>query len=232
MKYNRKQTSWLMGLTTALLIALLLPSVTLAAGGPPPDRGNAASGQMGTIGTLDEATEAALVEALEEEYGALALYQGIIADFGEVAPFVAIARSEQQHVNALLRLFSRYELTAPAAPAFDTLPSFDTLEAACEAGVAAEIADAALYDTLLESVSAPNVVRVFTRLQAASLEQHLPAFEACASGEPYVGEGPATQTMAMNQGQNRPAELNALGEQLQQGLRNLMRNAGEALCGR
>jgi hypothetical protein len=48
-------------------------------------------------------------------------------------------------------------------------------------GVDLEIADAALYDELLAKTSNPALIRVYTRLQAASLNNHLPAFEACAN---------------------------------------------------
>jgi len=53
------------------------------------------------------------------------------------------------------------------------------LTAACQAGVDAEIADAALYDELLKVTDNPDVMQVFKNLQAASLNNHLPAFEAC-----------------------------------------------------
>ena len=43
------------------------------------------------------------------------------------------------------------------------------------------IADAALYDTLKPSVDHADTrgVQVFANLQAASLNSHLPAFDAC-----------------------------------------------------
>jgi hypothetical protein len=41
------------------------------------------------------------------------------------------------------------------------------------------IADAALYGTLKPSVDNAGVLQVFANLQAASLNSHLPAFDAC-----------------------------------------------------
>ena len=50
---------------------------------------------------------------------------------------------------------------------------------ACAAGVAAEIADAALYDRLKAETTREDILRVYDRLQSASLNQHLPEFELC-----------------------------------------------------
>jgi hypothetical protein len=60
------------------------------------------------------------------------------------------------------------------------VPSFDTLADACEAGVQAEIDNAALYDELFTMVDNADIIRVFTALQEASQTKHLPAFERCA----------------------------------------------------
>ena len=60
-----------------------------------------------------------------------------------------------------------------------TAPSFATLSAACQAGAAAEIADAALYDQLKPVVTHTDILQVFNNLQSASLNSHLPSFEAC-----------------------------------------------------
>ena len=47
-----------------------------------------------------------------------------------------------------------------------------------QAGVAAEIADAALYDELKPMVTHTDILQVFNNLQSASLNIHLPAFQA------------------------------------------------------
>jgi hypothetical protein len=91
----------------------------------------------------------------------------------------------------LPHLFERYGLDVPAAPELD-VPEFDTLQDACEAGVQAEIADAALYDQLFEVVTAPDIIQVFTNLQNASLNNHLPAFEACVEGNTVNDAGART----------------------------------------
>jgi len=127
----------------------------------------------------DAAEVAALQEALDEEYGALNTYKAVMAQLGDIYPFNRIARSEQQHVNALVRLFTKYGLEVPSNPGLTTTPTWASVAAACATGVAAEKADAALYDRLEPQVDNADILRVFANLQRASLESHLPAFEAC-----------------------------------------------------
>jgi hypothetical protein len=131
------------------------------------------------VGPPDAAEVTALKRAIEEEYGALNTYQAVVNRFGSVGPFSRIVRSEQQHVNALARLFTKYGLPVPANPGLAPAPAFASLAAACQTGVDAEIKDAALYDTLKPSVDNADILQVFANLQAASLNNHLPAFDAC-----------------------------------------------------
>jgi hypothetical protein len=57
---------------------------------------------------------------------------------------------------------------------------------ACEAGIAAEVANAALYERLLTATRRPDILTVFQRLREASQQRHLPAFRRCAERR---GEG-------------------------------------------
>jgi hypothetical protein len=128
---------------------------------------------------LDAAEVAALTAAINEEYGALNTYQAVLSQLGSVTPFSRIVRSEQQHVYALSQLFTKYGRPVPANPGLVSAPTFANLTAACQTGVDAEIKDAALYDTLKPSVDNADILQVFANLQAASLNNHLPAFDAC-----------------------------------------------------
>lgn len=128
---------------------------------------------------LTDSEKEALTRAILEEYGAFNLYQSIIDQFGSVVPFAQIVRSEQQHINALTRLAVKYGVEVPANPGLTDAPQFATLADACEAGAAAEIADAALYDELSPLVAHTDILQVFSNLKSASLNSHLPAFEAC-----------------------------------------------------
>jgi hypothetical protein len=153
-------------------------------------RGQQGSGQGGYGGSelgapliggdLSESEVEALQMALEDEYKAWSVYEQVIADFGAVRPFTSIQRAEENHIAALVNLFEGYGLEVPANEWPGTVPTFDSLAEACEAGVQAEIDNAALYDQLFSMVDNPDLVRVFTALQRASQDQHLPAFELCA----------------------------------------------------
>lgn len=153
-------------------------------GGPGGGGGNGKGGttKPGTAvpsTSLSSAEKEALNRAILEEYGAYNLYQSVIAKFGNVAPFSWIVNSEQQHINALTKQATKYGVAVPANPGLSNPPSFATLQDACKAGVAAEIADAALYDQLKPVTTYTDILQVFNNLQSASLNNHLPAFQAC-----------------------------------------------------
>jgi len=141
--------------------------------------GQAAVGAGYALTPLSADEEAALQEAILEEYGALNLYQSVIDQFGSAYPISQIVPSEQQHVNALVRQADKYGVAVPANPGISQAPVFDTLAEACQAGVDAEIADAALYDTLKPVTTHTDLLQVYDRLQSASLDSHLSAFQSC-----------------------------------------------------
>ena len=141
-------------------------------------RGAYAGGGI-ALGPLSDAEAQALARAIQEEFGAQALYESVVGTFGSLVPFNAIAQSEVQHAAALVNLANKYGVAVPEFPTGDTLPTFATLAEACQAGVDAEIADAALYDELMAVTTHSDLLRVYTNLQNASLNKHLPAFEAC-----------------------------------------------------
>lgn len=171
------------------IFAIEQPGVVSASGldrGGPGGRGGYGPGNIGIVpGTgqaltpLSQAEQDALKKAVLEEYGALNLYQSVIDQFGNVYPFSQIVLSEQQHINALVRQATKYGVEVPANPGLAEAPNFTSLTEACQAGVDAEIADAALYDELKPDVVHTDILRVFDNLQSASLDIHLPAFEAC-----------------------------------------------------
>jgi hypothetical protein len=169
----------------AAMLAAFIPAGSVSAdslagrGGPAGTQGQGLGAGGGLALTPLTAAEAAdLQDAILEEYGALNLYNAVIAQFGSVVPFSQIALSEQMHVNALVRQATKYGVSIPANPGL-TAPTFASLEIACQAGVAAEIADAALYDQLMAGTTHTDLLRVYQMLQSASLNSHLPAFEIC-----------------------------------------------------
>jgi hypothetical protein len=129
---------------------------------------------------LTESEVEAITVALEDEYKAWSIYDEVIADLGAGRPFVNIQRAEENHIAALAGLLERYGIDVPPNQWLGSVPMFDTLSEACAAGVQAEIENADLYDGLLKMADNPEVIRIFTALQRASLTKHLPAFEQCA----------------------------------------------------
>ena len=130
---------------------------------------------------LSESEVAHLMAALDDEYQARATYRQVIADFGDVRPFSNIVDAEDRHAHALINIFERYRIPVPTDTWPDRAPRYESLHAACEAGVEAEIANAALYDELLAGTDRADIIEVYRNLQQASQERHLPAFRRCAA---------------------------------------------------
>ena len=167
-----------MVLMVVLVSALVFPVVVMAAGGPPTGRGQGSGyGEPVIDGDITPEQEAALIEFWLDEHTALATYESIMAQFGRVAPFASVANAEQSHINALERVFARYGVEVPSVPTFD-VPAFESLEDACAAAAQAEINNAGLYDEYLALFTQADILRVINSLKSASLNNHLPAFEA------------------------------------------------------
>ncbi len=132
---------------------------------------------------LSDAEVRALQEALDDEYRAWATYDQVITDLGAVRPFNNIRDAEARHIDALRTLFARYGLPVPENPWPRRVTRYTSLREACEAGVAAEIANSALYDRLLSATQRQDILAVFRRLQEASQQRHLEAFRRCAVRE-------------------------------------------------
>ena len=131
------------------------------------------------MSTLDESEISALHAALDDEYHAWETYDQVIRDFGLVRPFSNIRDAEARHINALIGLFDRYGVPVPANPWPGRVERYPSLHEACVAAVAAEIANAALYERLLASTARPDILAVFGNLQEASQQRHLRAFQRC-----------------------------------------------------
>lgn len=120
----------------------------------------------------------ALRIAAFDEFDAYNTYNNVIAKFGNVMPFSNIINSEIAHYNEIITLMQKYGVEAP----FVTQSQIDlpnTLQECCEIAIAAEIDNVSLYDNLLMYVNEPDVRDLFYRIQAASYNNHLPAFRNC-----------------------------------------------------
>jgi len=138
---------------------------------------------------LDERTQQALLDALNDEYKALATYQKVIEQFGEVRPFTNIKKAEQTHVNELLPLFEKYGLEVPENEWIGKIPDFASIEDALKAGVEAEIENAKMYDEFFTFVQEQDILDVFKQLRDASQEKHLPAFQRALERGSGQGSG-------------------------------------------
>jgi hypothetical protein len=131
-----------------------------------------------------------LDEALLDEYKARDTYRKIIDTFGAVRPFINIVEAEQRHIESLLTLYEAYVIPLPPIPDPDQIDVPDTLLEACQLGVAAEVVNLTMYDRLIEATDLPDVIEVLKRLQAASRDNHLPAFQRCVERGWSAGPGP------------------------------------------
>ncbi len=130
---------------------------------------------------LDAGLLAILNADIQDEYRAEAIYRGVLLDFGaETRPFANIVVAEQWHAKSVAGLFSTRGLPVPASlwsPA--NVPRFTTLRAACAAAVQAEVENIALYDSQLGASLPNDVLQVIQSNRAASVNNHLPAFQRC-----------------------------------------------------
>lgn len=139
-----------------------------------------------SVSMLPIEAQEAMLEALvgaEGEYAAYATYDAILNEYGNVNPFANIMAAEARHIDALKQILDQYDVSYPTEnPYLGMIDAPDSLAEAAQAGVNAEIANAALYEGQLEAVADyPDIVEVFVNLQAASQEQHLPAFQRAAA---------------------------------------------------
>ncbi|MDO8309282.1 MAG: DUF2202 domain-containing protein [Actinomycetota bacterium] len=140
-------------------------------------------------GTLTAGQRTELAAMAEEEKLAHDLYVALAAKFPTAYQFSRIARAETAHLNAVRVLMTRYGITDPtagraegdfASSTFqamydDLLASATSTATALAAGIAVEKADIADLDTALSTVTAPDVVQVYTNLRSGS-QRHLVAF--------------------------------------------------------
>jgi hypothetical protein len=115
------------------------------------------------------------------EYAAVAHYQAVLDQFGQVEPYATIKESEERHIDALVRQLSRYNVEAPANPYLGVVEAPGDLETAAREWAEGEILNVEMYDQLIKQATDDRLIRVLENLRRASLEQHFPAFEAAAA---------------------------------------------------
>ena len=131
-----------------------------------------------------EGTDAYLLwEALmgaDGEYAALASYQAVLDEYGDVEPYATIMAAEARHADALIRQLDRLGVVIPENPYLGDIPAPADLQTAAAAWAEGEVLNVELYDQLIADAESDQVIKVFNNLRSASLDSHLPAFELAA----------------------------------------------------
>jgi rubrerythrin len=155
---------------------------TAAASGGPSPSSPAGKGNKPPV-DVDPVLFAILDEALQDEHHAYYTYSRVLLEFADqskLTPFTNIVNAEDQHVKAASHLFDKRGWEPlPSTWTLENVPTFGTFIDACRGGADAERANIAMYDRLLANELPEDVVKVFETLKAASLNNHLPAFEKC-----------------------------------------------------
>ncbi len=149
---------------------------------------------------LDDKTQQALVDAIQDEYKTRALYQKVIDTFGEVRPFSNIVKGEEQHIEELKLLFEKYGVDVPKDEWHEKVPEFTTIQDACEAGIKAEIENVKMYDKLLPSFKEQDIIDGFTYLRDSSQNKHLSSLQRCVN---TGGTGRGRRAGAQGRGRNQ-----------------------------
>lgn len=133
------------------------------------------------VSVLPDNVTQAIHKAIMDEYKALSTYEAVIDKFGSVRPFSMIKDAEEQHIASLKAIYDKYGVSVPENTVIGTISAPATLQEACQVGVDAEIANAALYqnELLPEVKDYTDITMVFENLMNASQLKHLPAFERC-----------------------------------------------------
>lgn len=129
--------------------------------------------------TVNAKTQQVMEEAINDEYRARAFYTAAIQKFGNVRPFSNIVQAEERHVQLWNSLFTKYGLPIPADTFAGKVEVPDTLKAACQMGVEAEIANVKMYDNFLSFINESDLRAAFTQLRSVSQNNHLRAFQRC-----------------------------------------------------
>jgi rubrerythrin len=142
---------------------------------------------------LSDSARAAVLEALDDEQHAFALYSAILERFPHAMPFAHIVEAEGRHIRLLTSILEAHGIEVPpnrhlgAPETRAAVPA--SLDEARAIAVEAEIDNVALFvDRLLPMAEGDaDVVDAFTRLMEASRDRHLPAFRRWVAPAPIAG---------------------------------------------
>ena len=117
----------------------------------------------------------------QDEYNTKSTYEEIIDEFGPNILYNNLIQAEAQHMNALERIYTRYDIQIPDMDArTPNLP--DKLLDTYTLGKEAEEANIALYDKYLDEDLPEDIRFTFERLMNASYH-HLDAFNQAIAND-------------------------------------------------
>ncbi len=140
-------------------------------------------------GTITPTSADALRAAWLDERRAQAFYGAVLERHGQIRPFANILNAEKRHEQAVATLMDRYGVSKPGKDSTDVPGVPATIAECAKLSAQVERDNIAMYDRLLKDVTEPDVRAVLENLRAASLKNHLPAFERVAD---RVSAGPTT----------------------------------------
>ena len=114
------------------------------------------------------------------EYAAAASYLAVLEEYGQVEPYATIYEAELRHADALIRQLERLGAKVPENTYLGQIAAPADLQPAAEAWAEGEVLNVELYDYLLTMTEDEQLIKVLNNLRSASLDSHLPAFEAAA----------------------------------------------------
>lgn len=142
-----------------------------------PSQGVCPGQTEGNRQTVSQETADMLRAALTDERRARTFYTQVMTRFGRVVPFVNIERAEGRHEQMVINLMKLHSVPVNNQPPTGVPTVPDTLVECRAIAAQAERDNIAMYDDFLNRVTHADIRRVFENLRAASLNNHLPAFE-------------------------------------------------------
>ncbi|WP_294963544.1 DUF2202 domain-containing protein [Sulfurimonas sp.] len=135
-----------------------------------------------TVDLNANVVEQVLRIACYDEYKANTYYKKVIEAYGAIMPFSNIVQAEVRHYTAIENLCKKYGVLPPENDWYEKIQISSTLSGCCQDAVDAENANIQMYEKLLPYVMQDDIRDVFYREQAASYNNHLPAFMKCTQG--------------------------------------------------
>lgn len=142
-----------------------------------------ATGEADTFAATSMTSEEIILAALmgpDGEYAAAASYLAVLEAYGDVEPYATIYSAELRHADSLVKQLERLGAEVPENPYLGQIEAPANLETAALAWAEGEVLNIELYDYLLTMTEDAQLTKVLNNLRSASLNSHLPAFEAAA----------------------------------------------------